>query len=415
MPLQVDNLKGELVIDPHKHKERYLKWNGRIPGISRENEAIIVNYINDMEKGINVSRKVKRGGRSYSRLNTLISRMKTITQIIEKYYNKEQLLIDLIETQVLQIFSNMRKGLILKKNGCPYKSVADYAKVFKAFWHWYMKCKRKQGMIISDITIDLDSSYHEKPKWVYFSFNEFKRMAEQANYKYKVMMYFMYDSGIRSPTELFNIKGKDVRKISGANRLQLNIRNETSKTFGRKIKLMICPELLLGYIKSNNIGPEDFLFPFDTRSVNQYMKILGDKVLGKKGITMYDFRHNSACYWLPRYKSESALKYRFGWKKSEMIHYYTEFLGMKDTIQDDDMYVDVSKTKLEKELEQEKIKQEIIGERLEQMEKQLAKLSKMFLLENIKPRVKDASEQELIALARKVKENGLAKELQGML
>jgi hypothetical protein len=48
------------------------------------------------------------------------------------------------------------------------------------------------------------------------------------------------------------------------------------------------------------------------------------KVLGKdRIIKMYDFRHSSCCYWLPRYKSENALKYRFGWKKSDMISYYS--------------------------------------------------------------------------------------------
>ena len=34
-----------------------------------------------------------------------------------------------------------------------------------------------------------------------------------------------------------------------------------------------------------------------------------------------------------------------------MIHYYTEYLGMKDTITEDDMYVDITKVELEKEVE----------------------------------------------------------------
>jgi hypothetical protein len=77
---------------------------------------------------------------------------------------------------------------------------------------------------------------------------------------------------------------------------------------------------------------------------------LSSEQLKHKNLSLYDFRHSSACFWLPRYKSESALKYRFGWKKSDMIHYYTEFLGMKDTISQDDLYLDVTKTELEKEI-----------------------------------------------------------------
>jgi hypothetical protein len=67
---------------------------------------------------------------------------------------------------------------------------------------------------------------------------------------------------------------------------------------------------------------------------------------------MYDLRHASACYWLPRYKSESALKYRFGWKKSDRIHYYTELLGMRDTITADDLQLGEEKTQMETRLAQ---------------------------------------------------------------
>ena len=86
---------------------------------------------------------------------------------------------------------------------------------------------------------------------------------------------------------------------------------------------------------------------------------------------MYDFRHCSCCYWLPRYKSESALKFRFGWKKSDKIHYYSEMLGMKDTICEDDMLVDITKTELENRLQKSESEKEIMKERMDQMENQM--------------------------------------------
>ena len=89
---------------------------------------------------------------------------------------------------------------------------------------------------------------------------------------------------------------------------------------------------------------------------------------------MYDFRHCSCCYQLPRYKSESALKYRFGWKKSDKIHYYSELLGMKDTISEEDLLVDVTKTEIEKRLEKSEKEKDILQERLEGMEGQMAKV-----------------------------------------
>jgi hypothetical protein len=75
------------------------------------------------------------------------------------------------------------------------------------------------------------------------------------------------------------------------------------------------------------------------------------KALVRDGITMYDFRHNSVCHYLPIYKSENQMKYRYGWTKADMIAYYSEFMGMKDTITDADMITDSSKVGLQIELD----------------------------------------------------------------
>ena len=94
-------------------------------------------------------------------------------------------------------------------------------------------------------------------------------------------------------------------------------------------------------------------------------------------LTMYDFRHCSCCYWLPKYKSESALKYRFGWKSSDKIHYYSELLGMKDNISDEDMLVDITKTEIEKKLEKSEKEKEIMQDRLASMEIQMVKIMQL--------------------------------------
>ncbi|MCK5149404.1 hypothetical protein KAJ87_00570, partial [Candidatus Pacearchaeota archaeon] len=94
-------------------------------------------------------------------------------------------------------------------------------------------------------------------------------------------------------------------------------------------------------------------------------------------LTLYDFRHCSCCYWLPRYKSESALKFRFGWKKSDKIHYYSEMLGMRDTISEEDLLVDVTKTEIEKQLWKSKNENEILQERMGMMEGQMKRILQM--------------------------------------
>ena len=52
-------------IDPYKNKETWLAWKEKvkngIPGISKENSNLIINYLRDMETGINISTDSKKG------------------------------------------------------------------------------------------------------------------------------------------------------------------------------------------------------------------------------------------------------------------------------------------------------------------------------------------------------------------
>ncbi|MDD3993799.1 MAG: hypothetical protein PHX15_01205, partial [Candidatus Nanoarchaeia archaeon] len=84
--------------------------------------------------------------------------------------------------------------------------------------------------------------------------------------------------------------------------------------------------------------------------------------------------HCSCCYWLPRYKSESALKYRFGWKKSDKIHYYSELLGMRDTISEDDLLTPDVKTEVEKELVETKNENSLLKEELIALQEQMKEI-----------------------------------------
>ena len=366
--------------DPYKHKEKYEAWKeridkiGYIEGISRENSDLILRYIFDMELGMNVSRKSAKGSRSYIRLNNLKQRMIFMSKRFEEYY-KLKCLTDLTEQQVITFFSKMRSGEIKRVDGGVYRSVVDFVKIIKAFWNWHIKVNRKQGIKILDITEDLDCS-KDKPQWVYLDESQVKQMYDNAKYNYKVLIMFLFDSGIRSPTELVNIKVSDLLKDCK----ELNIRDEVSKTFGRRIKLMLCSELVKEYIKAKKLSEEDYLFDICPSVTNRYLKRLSGKLFGEgkslagqkySELTMYDFRHCSCCYWLPRYKSESALKFRFGWKKSDKIHYYSEMLGMEDTISEEDILIDTTKTELEQRLTKTEKEKVILNERIKVLEYQM--------------------------------------------
>ncbi|MEK6910520.1 MAG: tyrosine-type recombinase/integrase [Nanoarchaeota archaeon] len=368
-------------IDPYKHKERYFKWKEKtkdgILDISETNSNLIKQYISDMEKGINIASKAVKGSRSPIRLNTLIGRLIFFATKFKNIYSIDNI-IEITEDQLISFFSDMMNGTILKVDGQKYQSVDTYTKIFKAFWHWHQKVNRKKGIEIKDITEDLDTR-QEKPDWVYLTEDQVRKLCNKAKFEYKVLIMFLFDTGIRSPTELVNVKVSDLYNDCK----ELNIREETSKTFGRRIKIMLCSQLLKEYIDNLNLKPEDYLFQIKAPSVNKYLKrlaksVLGDGVslAGKKysDITLYDFRHVSCCYWLPRYKSESALKYRFGWKKSDKIHYYSELLGMKDTISEEDIFLDTTKTELENNLEATKRENTLLQERVNNMEIQMQKI-----------------------------------------
>jgi hypothetical protein len=327
-----------------------------------------------MEQGLNVATVSKKGSRSYARLCNLKQRLIFLSKLFETRYN----LIDITaisERIIHEFFTGMRNGTISRLDGKIYQSPGDYVKIFKAFWHWWQKVNRKKGIEIQDLTIDLDTS-KDKPKWVYLTEEQVKRLVDNAKFEYKVLIMFLYDSGIRSPTELINTKVSDFYN----NFKELNIRDEVSKTFGRKIKLMLCSDLIRQYIKDNNLNPEDYLFTKSPEAMNKYLQRLSEKILGNgislagqkySQLTMYDFRHCSCCYWLPRYKSESALKFRFGWKKSDKIHYYSEMLGMRDTINEEDLLIDLTKTEIEKRLLKSENEKEVLQDRMQVLEIQM--------------------------------------------
>lgn len=389
MVMDVDNLDGELVRDPHNSKETFKSWNRRVDGVGVENERIIVQYIDDMRAGRNVPPKAPKGKRSYHRLLTLRIRLKRMCELLKKYENVDQIapgsseMLRSFERSVASLFEKMEDGSARKIGGGRFVSTRDYMKDFKAYWHWYMTMmKREHDTSVVDITEYLTVKHHRKPKFIFFGEpgettveEGFRKLYDHAKYEYRPLIAFLFDSGIRSPTELVNIKRKDITPISGTPYFQLTVRPETSKTFGRSFKLMFCHEQLRQHLAEHDFSPGDFVFPICPRVVNQYLKRLGERVLKKPGITMYDFRHNSVCYFLPRYKNENALKYRFGWKKAEMIHYYSEFLGMRDTLNEEDFLVDVTKSELEKQLDAERKRRVQLDEELKAMRSDFSRIN----------------------------------------
>jgi len=369
-------------IDPYKNKENYLRWKNKvkdgIPEISSGNSSIILQFLYDMQNGLNVASSSKKGPRGFSRLNDLRQRLIFLAKKFEGRLHKN--LLELTTEEAVTFFNDMQDGTIRRADGKKYTSLRDYVNPFKTFWHWHMKVNKRNDIIIPDITEYIDTSC-TKPKWVYLTEEQVKRLCNYAKPSYKTLIMFIYDAGLRSPIELINLKVSDLYEDCK----KLHIREEIVKkgSFGRKINLMFSSEYLKQHIQEKNLKLDDRLFPICPPVANQYLKRLAKRVLGDEispagekysNLTLYDFRHCSCCYWLPRYKSESALKYRFGWKKSDKIHYYSELLGMKDTICEEDMLIDLSKTEIENRLIKSEQENKILNERLDSHQKEVAQV-----------------------------------------
>ncbi|MFH1326991.1 MAG: tyrosine-type recombinase/integrase [archaeon] len=372
--MEEEEKKVDEIIDPYNHKKTYENWKKTktIKGLNEKNCKIVIDFLNDMALGLNISKVSKKGARSPVRLNTLRGRLSFVIIKLQERGVKD--IIKVSEKDLHKLFEDMRTGVLKTRTGTAYKSTRDYVKVFKTFWHWYEKVMRKKGKLVNDVTEDLDIR-GEKPKFVYFTKADFEKILKKAKYDLKIILALAFDSGMRV-TELVNIKVGDFSNDFK----ELVIRDEASKTFGRKIKLMLCADQVKEYVKKLDLKPDDFICKIHPSMINPELNKLGKEVLNPeqikfKSLSLYDFRHSSACFWLPRYKSESALKYRFGWKKSDMIHYYTELLGMKDTITNEDMYIDVTKTDLEKNLATEKRARIKLEKQFKEFQKMLANQS----------------------------------------
>ena len=187
--------------DPYNNKKRWESWKEKyangIPDILKRNSKFILDYLNDMELGKNTSQMARKGPRSYIRLVSIKDKMMFFSKHFKKSFDK------LTEDDVHIFFNNMRTGKMKREDGKVYKSTGMFVKDFKAFWNWMRRTKR----VDRDITEYL-SRMEEKPAWVYVTETEFRKYANNSNAKYRALIWFMYDAGLRV-TEAYSIKIKD--------------------------------------------------------------------------------------------------------------------------------------------------------------------------------------------------------------
>ncbi len=332
--------------DLYRNNERweFIKENhfNKTPkGIRDEDWKLLINFLKDMELGLNVA-KEKKGKRQAGTLLNLHSHNKLFLQHFDKP------IIELTKEDLHYLESKIEKGEILKANGQKYLAFGNYIKDFKVFWNWLLRTKQVKESITEDI-----SSKTNKPAWVYLTEPQTKDFFNSLSMEYKTLCWFFYDSGARV-SESLNIRVSDFTK----DYKQVTISDDISKTFGRTINLKLSSQLIEQFIRLNNLKDNDFFIQAKPFAINKYLRIHCGKMFGEdnvsnpkakglyKSFTLYDIRHNSACYWYNRYPTHKGLMYRFGWRKADKIEYYSDFLGVADELMDSDMIMGEDKSKL---------------------------------------------------------------------
>lgn len=361
-------------LDVFGHQQRYERWKESVQkegevGLTRKNSNILMQYVFDMEIGANVSRISKKGGRSYPRLNNLRQRLAQIMRMLQERNVND--ITKVSEKKITELFNDMMKGVIKTKKGQKYKSPQDYVKIFKSFWNWWIKINRKKRIAIPNIAEDLDSNNGLQPEFVYIEKEDFmNHFLPHFTKEEQLILLFVYDSIIRSPTELKSLQVKDVFK-KGSD-VWVNIPDEISKVMGRQLNLIYCGDEILKYIEEKGKNASDYLFDFNHLVLRKKMKKVAEQLWGQKvshpkaggkfkDITLYDLRHSGAIalrikiHENPEALSIDTLRERGGWKNFRMLDYYTKFIGLSGEIKRDKLLLEEDKTRIENEMEMLKI------------------------------------------------------------
>lgn len=417
--------------DIYNNREHWQKWkeanSKRIENLSPSNSKLLLEFLNDMENGINTPPRAK-GKREPTTLLNLKDHVSFFMKHIDKPFLK------LTKEEIHEFENKVSEGKIKKRNGKKFSAFGNYIKDLKSFWGWVVRTERAK----EDITRDLSKRNEKKPAWVYLTEEQFKDMANSAIPDYRTLIWFMLDAGCRV-TEAYSLKVKNFDKDF----TELTIPSEVAKTFGRVIKLKICQPLIKEYIRLNKLNPEDYFIIKKAAAFNKYLrehctKLFGDGETKARGryseFSIYSIRHNSACYWLKRYPDMKGLKYRMGWTREEQATYYHEFLGMSDQISDENMLTNEEKTKLEQEIirmkkqledekeikdqeiesikEESKKNKEVFDEKMKELEKMDMYFARSMenpkIVVRLKKLIEDRIKQEMIE-ARKSKRGAIGK------
>lgn len=361
----------------HNWKEYSLKFG--IDRISKKSSDWIMKYLFDLEEGKNLNRGARKGARSYTRLNSYRHKLTQWSKLIEARGKKSLVDVDL---DTLHSIMNSFTGKYAPA------TISSFGREFKAFWNWYMRTRRLAGKESKDICQDLQTA-PPKTRFVYITKEQLDKMLPYLDEEEQLLTLFLFDSIVRPPKELLNLKRKDIYKRSGE--VWVNVPDDIAKNeSGRTFNLLYSGDAIEKLIETNELKDDDYLFLSIKKYKTSYipklkqiaLQLFGDKISHPKAqkkyseLSPYDLRHCGAIHLrILAHKNNSisldAIRQRGGWKDFDMLNYYTAFIGLTGEIRKEALLVEEDKSRMEKEIQRLKEFQEDSKEVIQQILKTL--------------------------------------------
>ena len=345
--------------DVFNHGDCWLRWKDQLTpqyledGLTKIHSKLYVQYLLDMEKGVNIPKKSPKGSRDIMTLNRLRSKIRAVFKVLQEAGIED--VTKATEKQITDCFFDWHKN-----------HSVDYAKRFKAVWNWWMTKNRREGKLIADITEDVStaSGNSRGTNFVWLTKEEFDKFRSYFDEDKQVILLFCFDSMIRAPTEISSLKVENI--YEKGDEVWVEIPEDVSKTIGRKFNLVYAGKPLKDYLERHNKKQGDYLFEFSSLMLNKEMQKVAKQLWEDKKseggqyykkITMYDLRHSGAVHFRQLFQktgqSLDLLRERGGWGDFKMIDYYTKRLGLDGHIQKEKLLLQEDKTKLEEKVDKQ--------------------------------------------------------------
>ena len=368
-------------------KKRFLNAEKKLyndKSICKENIKVFkdfYNYLKRKLKRINGLRELDQS--SYRTLYFYITRLRTVNNWFE---NKPW--IDLTEKDILKVYDNVEDGVIVKKNGEPFKDRDCYYKKVMKGKPFEIAGKKE---IVKDI-IEFKTIPNESIRFIYE--DSFRTLVNGANKeRHKLLLWLAFDYG-ENINSLLKLKKKNFflekNPYDNEQEYRLELNKEILKR-SRKARAEINNyketfECLYYYL--SKLDDDDYLFTFGytyaAQILNRIVTKTGVKCVKGEKVTWKDLRSSMACDCLKKGFTTDEVNARLGHSPSSReINKYVDYLAIdrhrpKKKIQQFEI------SKLKEELEAEKQKNKIESMRRETdlnvLKKQMDELTDAFAI-----------------------------------